>query len=154
MDDEMVVKNLTVREMVYNVLDGTWNEKIDPTRSEAGSFISAAVGTGTITSGITKTRLLTGLGTLASAGMKFHLKEVVVAGPKAGALYLWDGTACTAAAGKCKLRIQLATQTVAGGNLCVQAKDIHGAVFSSAVRYKVTTGMAVHIGGLVEVILA
>jgi len=149
-EDRLNPEVLTIKEKLYNETDKRWYAKIDTIRSEAGAFKSAAVGTGSLSSNITKTDLLTATlsGTLASAGMKFLLKEVVVSGPKAGDCYLWDGTLCTAASGKCRLRVTLTTQSVAGGRNNVQYTDIHGCRFSSAVRYKVTTAMAIHVGGL------
>lgn len=124
---------------------------MDQIRSEGGSGkFSAVLGTGALSTGITKTDLLTTGMTLGSAGMEFVLKEVVLCAginKKAGVLGLYDGASCSA--GTFKLGVALTTISVAGGQACVQVKDLHGVRFSSAVRYKVSTaGLTFHVGGL------
>ena len=140
---------LTIKEKLYSETDKRWYARMDEIRSQAGATkYSAAVGTGVITTQLTATDLFTtGCATLTSAGIKFLLQDVSVAqtiAAKAGTVYLWDGTACTAASGKMRLavRITTAAQTV-------QLQNLKGIRFSSAVRYKTTTaGISIHIGGL------
>lgn len=150
-EDRLNPEALTFKEKLYSETDKRWYAKMDQIRSEAGSFKSAAVGTGTLTTGLTITPLLTsGDALLSTTGMKFLLKEVIITCATAGVVSLWDGTGCTAATGTQKLRVRFPTTTaIAHGPRTIQLTDIHGCRFSSAVRYRATGSIAhIHVGGL------
>jgi hypothetical protein len=134
----------TTKEMLYSESDGKWYKKMDRARSEAGAYLSmGTASSGDITSQLTDTRsvggVLTGVGTLGSAGMKFLLKEILVSATKAATVSLHDG----ATTGNKRLNI------IVGSGSVVRYSDLDGIRFSSEVRVLVTTGdVGIHVGGL------
>lgn len=147
-EEQMVVSRLSIYEMVYNMLDGTWNEKIDDVRSRRGGRLSLAAGgaSGDVSSQLTKTNVLTGVGTLSSAGMKFHLEDLFVTNNagKLNTLDIMDSTTTM-------LSVILASSSVGTHVL----KDFKGLICSTDCRVVVGTGpVHVRVGGLIQVVLA
>lgn len=147
---------LTLRELVQSMTDGTWNGKIDEIRSEAGGFLSLAAGaaSGNMSTQITKTDVLTGKATLASAGMRFHLRDIIIknSAAKGATVTICDGT--TAASVK-KMVFNLTTGSTNTVGCMVNVRGIVGRYFSNTVRVQATTGaVAVALGGIREIVLA
>ena len=141
---------LLIKEKLYSETDGKWYRKIDEMRSEAGAFMSlATASSGDVTSQITDDRsaggTLTGVGTLTSAGIKFLLREILVASETAAIVSVHDG----ATTGNKKLRVNL-SGPMTKGFTCLK-----GARFSTEVRLHANTGpVSVHLGGLKYVLQA
>jgi len=149
MPEERIVPEVyTTKELVLGCPDMSWEGKIDEIRSEVGGYVSvAAAGSGTVTTALTKTGLLTGKGTLTSAGMKFLMRHIFVAHPSASVMSL----------------------TVLDGATTAMVLIVHGSAnawpmnlnlsasrrFSSSVHFKAGGGIArVAVAGLRLVIQA
>jgi len=142
-EESIVAKSMTTREMVYGMPDMTWAPKVDEVRSEAGGWLSLAAGASAdFASQITATDLLTGVGTLSSAGIRFHLRTLIVAANGKATVNLVDGTST-------KLTVKLTTAGM------VALNDMKAHVFKTDCRAVGTSGIVrVTVGGIRETVLA
>lgn len=147
-EDRMTVETLTLKELVWGAHDQTWREKIDEIRSQGGGFASIAAGASLdLASQITGTDLLTGRGTLSSGGIRFWLKDLIVAnvGTHESRVILYDST------GK-KMYVYVTTGGTAGAAVYLQG--LHGKHFSTDCRVGTTSSaVKVTVGGIRETIL-
>lgn len=137
----------TTRELLYNEVDGTWYRKFSKDKSEVGGYLSFAAGgaSGDFSSQLTETKLLTGVGTLSSAGMKFHLKDIVVNNDALAlnTMVVMDGTATQ----------MVYTLSSGAANVLTHLQDIVMHRFSSDCRLVFGTGpVHVTVGGWREVL--
>lgn len=136
-EDRLDPELLTLKELQYCEADGRWYKKTHPERSEAGAFMSLGTATSLdLSTLLTKTETLTGVGSLSSAGMKFLLKSILCYSTKKVTVTLKDGTSTKAI-----------FAVASGAN--VEFRDVHGMKFSTDCRIVTTTGdVAIHVGGL------
>lgn len=163
-EDRTVPENMTMKELVLGVPNMTWDGKIDEIRSEKGAYLSLVAGaaSGDFSSQLTDTRMeggiLTGVGSLASAGIKFLLRDLILtngAAAKLATITISDGAA-TAATIRARFIIVGAASAATVGSALIAATpgttrytDLKGIKFSSDVRIAAGTG-PVHatIGGI------
>ena len=146
-EDRLDPEMMTVQELVQGQLDGHKYIKIDEIRSEVGGLLSlnaaSAVGSASdFSSQLTDTKLMTGRGTLSSAGLKFRVKNIYIenGAKKACTFVLWDYTT---------KRMQIIVPS-AGLNLT----DVRMHHFSTDCKVVCGTGPAhVTIGGIAEIVL-
>lgn len=145
-DERIVPEMLSTREQFWGGGDQTWRGRLDPIRSEHGGFkMLGTASSADFSSQLTKTDLQTGKGTLASGGMRFRLKHVILTYTTGVAVTFLDSTTTMA---HFTLEVGSALPTC-------REFDVSTRHFSTDCRVVTTTGdVGVTIGGIRETILA